>query len=383
MRFSEVIGQQEAKVGLLNMVKSGKMPHALMLLGPEGNGNLSLALALAQFLQCENRHEDDSCGECNSCLKQSKFLHPDLYFTYPVIKPEKQTSPPVSTDFISEWRSALLQTSYLTYNDWMQHIGAENKQGNITAKECRQIIHQLSLKTFESSYKVQLIWLPEFLGAEGNMLLKILEEPPPKTVFVLIAESTESVLTTILSRVQIVKVPPIQESDLAAHLLRNFEMDEPVAARISRIADGNMNAALVIAEGQQSANDKVLRQWLLQCFALKQKPNSDGFRELTLWVDDFAKAGRENQKIFFRYALFFIQECLRISALGKSDKLEGEELSFAQKFTSRLAIEDLEKIQKIISQMHYYVERNANPKILLMSSSFQIAGVLKQENVEV
>lgn len=382
MKFSEVIGQTEAKADLINMVQGGKMPHAIMLLGPEGNGNLSLALALAQYLQCDNRQAEDSCGECNSCTKNQKLFHPDVYFTYPVIKPEKQTTPPVSADFITEWRSAVQQSAYLTYNDWMQHIGAENKQGNITARECRQIIHQLNLKTYESTYKIQLIWLPEYLGAEGNMLLKILEEPPQNTVFVLVAESTDQVLTTILSRVQIVKVAPINEVDLANYLLSNFEMEESTAYRIARIAEGNLNTALVVAEGQQSANDKILRQWLLQCFALKQKPNSSGFKELTSWVDEFSKAGRENQKIFFRYALYFIQECTRISALSKSEKLEGEELSFAQKFSQRLTIHQLDKLHHILSQMHYYIERNANPKILLMSSSFEIAGVLKPQAVE-
>ena len=383
MRFSEVIGQQPVCTKLMSMAATEKVPHALMLLGPEGNGNLAIALATAQYIQCENKSETDSCGECPSCVKNQKFIHPDVHFTFPVIKRDGKTSPPLSADYILEWRSALQQNAYMSYNDWMQNIGAENKQGNITAEECRQIIHQLSLKTYESGYKIQIIWLAEYLALTGNILLKSLEEPPPNTIFILLAENSELILSTILSRVQIVKISQIEDDAIQLALQKRFEMDDIAAKRIARIADGNFNAALNMAEGEENANDKTLRNWLLYCFNLKQKPSSDNSKNLLDWVDDFAKTGRENQKIFLKYALFFLRECAMLSLMGKSEKLDGEELAFATKFSKLLETEQLETLSKIFNSMYYHIERNANPKILFWSNSFKIASVFKKEEVMV
>ena len=381
MKFLEVIGHKEVKSKLIRMVRGGKTPHAIMLLGPEGNGNLAVALALTQFVQCENQSENDSCGTCPSCLRNQKFIHPDVHFSFPVYKPEKKNSPPVSADYMTNWRSALAQNAYMSYNDWMQYIEAENKQGKITADECREIIHHLSLKTYENGYKIHIIWLAECLGNEGNILLKSLEEPPPKTVFILIAESSEHMLTTILSRVQIIKVNAIDDEDLKEALLKKFEMDENTAKRIARISDGNLNTAISIADGAENANDATLRQWLLCCFNLKQKPSADNTKNLNEWIDEFSKTGRENQKIFLKYALFFLRECSQVSILGQSGKLEGDELQFASKLSARLSAEQFETLSKIFSRMSYYIERNCNPKILFMSNSFKIASVFKNEEV--
>jgi DNA polymerase-3 subunit delta' len=381
MRFKEIIGQEELKQKFTGMLRSGKFPHALMLTGPTGNGGLPLALAIAQYLQCENRQEDDSCGECPSCTKNKKFIHPDLYFTFPVVKPEKKTGPPVSGDYMKEWRIAITENPYLNYNDWMQAIGAENRQGNITADECRQIINHLSLKTYESSYKVQIIWLAEFLGNEGNILLKVIEEPPADTLFILLVENTEQVLNTILSRTQIVKVNPIEEEAIVAELVTRFGSDAEVAKRIARIADGNFDTASIIAAGEEKLNDRLLHKWLVSCFNLKLKPSAGNTQTLVDWIEDFAKAGRENQKVFLKYALFFLRECSLIGITGLSEKLEEEELTFASRLSARLNVEQLEALAAIFNRMYYHVERNANPKILFMSNSFKIASVFAGEEV--
>src|ERR1043165_2536000 len=177
MQFKEVIGQQDVKDKLTGMARSGRIPHAMMLLGPEGNGNLALALALAQYIQCENRSDGDSCGVCPSCSKNQKFIHPDVHFTYPVV-PRKAGEPPISTDYITEWRSAIASNVYMDVNTWLQSIGAENRQGNITVRECHEIIRGVNMKTYESTYKIQIVWLAEFLKEAGNTLLKVIEEPP-------------------------------------------------------------------------------------------------------------------------------------------------------------------------------------------------------------
>jgi DNA polymerase-3 subunit delta' len=383
MLFKEVIGQEELKQKFTGLLHSGKFPHALMLAGPTGNGGLPLALAIAQFLQCENKQQNDSCGECPSCSKSKKLIHPDVYFTYPVIKPEKQKEPPVSADFIKQWRAALAENPYLNYNDWMNAIGAENKQGNITADECRQMIHHLNLKTYESGYKVQIIWLAEFLGNEGNILLKLLEEPPANTVFILLVENVELVLNTILSRTQIVKVNPIEEEALAAALITRFELNAEIAKRIARIADGNFDTAATIAAGEENLNDRLLHKWLVSCFNLKLKPSAGNTQTLVDWIEELAKAGRENQKIFLKYALFFLRECSMIAVTGNSEKLEGEELKFAKGLSSRLNVEQLEMLAGLFNRMYYHVERNANPKILFMSNSFKIASVFAGEAVAI
>ncbi len=363
------------------MVQSGRIPHALLLMGQEGNGSLALALALTQYIQCEQRTENDSCGTCGPCVRNQKFIHPDVHYTYPVIRPEKKKEPPVSADFITEWRSALSANPYMSYNDWMQGIGAENKQGNITAEECRSIIHQINLKTFEEGYKVQIIWLAEYLGYEGNILLKVLEEPPPQTVFILVVENSELILNTILSRTQIVKVSAIDDDDVKEALLRMYDMDESSAMRIARMSEGNLNAAVQIASGEENANDKLLHRWLVCCFNLKLKPTSVNTQNLNDWIEEISKTGRENQKIFIRYALFFIRECSRISVVGESEKLDGEELKFATGLSARLNTESYQTLTTIFTRMHYHIERNANPKILFMSNSFRIASVFAGEEV--
>jgi DNA polymerase-3 subunit delta' len=382
MQLKEVIGQEEVKKKLRGMVASDRIPHAMMLLGPEGNGNLPLALALAQYVQCENRDADDSCGICPSCLKNQKFIHPDVHFTFPVV-PRKSGEPPVSSDYISEWRSALANNPYMNVNEWLQSIEAENRQGNITVKECHEIIKGMSLKTYESEFKIQIIWMAEFLKEAGNTLLKVIEEPPADTIFILIVENIEQVLNTIISRTQLVKVNAIDDADVQQALLKKFEMDEATARRIARIVEGNFNAALVVADGHESENDKLLHKWLAACFNLKQKPSASNSQTLFEWIEEVAKIGRENQKTFLKYALFFLRECALVGLTGHSEKLEGEELKFAKGLSAKLETEQFETLSRIFNRLSYHIERNANPKILFLSNSFRIASVFKNEEVTI
>lgn len=380
MLFSEVIGQQLVKSKLLGMAGTGKIPHALMLLGPEGNGNLALALALAQFIQCEDKQAEDSCGKCPACVKNQKFIHPDVHFTFPVV-PKKSGEAPISNDYITEWRTAIGSNIYMSVNDWLQSIGAENRQGNITVRECHEIIHGMSMKTYESAYKIQLIWLAEYLKEAGNTLLKIIEEPPANTIFILVVENIEMILNTIISRTQLVKIAAIEDEDVKAALLQRFEMDENAAKRIARISDGNFNAAQGYAAGEENANDKLLHRWLVCCFNLKLKNTPTNSSNLFEWVEDIAKIGRENQKIFLKYALFFLHQCSRIALTGGTEKLDGEELKFATGLSARLNAEQLENLSRILNLLYYHIERNGNPKILFVSNSFKIASVFKNEEV--
>lgn len=354
------------------MVLSGKIPHALMLLGPEGSGGLSLALALAQYIQCTNRTGSDSCGECASCRKNQKFIHPDIHYTFPVV-PKKSGVVPLSNDYISEWRSALATNPYMNANDWLQSIGAENRQGNITVKECHEIIRGMSMTTLDDGYKIQIIWLAEYLKEAGNTLLKVIEEPPANTIFILIVESIEQVLTTVISRTQIVKVNAIDDEDIKNELMSRFETDEDAATRIARISDGNFRAAVNYTSGAENVNDKLLHRWLVVCYNIGHKNSSANVANCINWVEEVSKIGRENQKIFLKYALFFLRECGLISATGKSEKLAGEELKFAVGLSSKLQAEQLSTVAGTINELYYSIERNGNPKILFVSTTFKIA----------
>ncbi|MCW3126382.1 MAG: polymerase subunit gamma/tau [Bacteroidetes bacterium] len=379
----------------------------MMVLGPEGSGGLPMALAIAQNLVCERRSGkkeetdlfaapsmfgdpapvaqdtaplSDACGECPACQKAAKFIHPDIHYTFPVVS-GKKTGPPVSADYIVEWRKALTENPYMNVNDWLGQITTENKQGNITVNECHEIIKGMSLKTFESKYKIQIIWMAEYLREAGNTLLKIIEEPPADTIFILVVENIELILTTVISRTQLIKLPAIEDADLAAHLRTQFEIDEKTALRIARISDGNLNAALEYANGAEHQNDAQLREWLSICLRIKGSQASEPSLKLMAFVDEISKIGRENQKIFLKYFLWFLRES-NLLALGlPSEKLEDSELDFARKLATILDPEVTGQLNELVNKVHYYVERNANPKILFLSTSFKIASILKKEEV--
>ena len=221
MQFKEVIGQQKVKDYLLKSAQSDQVSHAQLFLGPEGCGNLALAIAYAQYLQCRNKGATDACGKCSSCIKANKLIHPDIHFSYPTVGSKAK-----STDFLKEWRDAVEQQPYMNVYQWLQHIKAENKQGNITREECEAIIRKLSLRAYESTYKVLIVWMPEYLGKEGNRLLKLIEEPPVNTVFLLVAENANLILNTILSRTQQLRIHRLSDAAIKEALVERHQLSE-------------------------------------------------------------------------------------------------------------------------------------------------------------
>ena len=294
MRFSDIIGQSAVKHRLRRMADGGRLPHAQLLLGPEGSGKLALAMAYAQYVLCTDRKDGDACGKCPSCIKAGKLVHPDLHFSYPTVG-SKMTS----EAFLPQWRSAIAENPNLNANEWIQHIGAENKQGNITKEECVSIIRKLSLKTFESTYKVLIMWLPEYLGKEGNRLAKLIEEPPERTLFILVAERQELILNTILSRCQIVNVRGLNDEDIQAGLAQKH-VGQDQAARIAYLANGNYNEALKLVHHSENDHAQLFLQWM-----------RNGYQgnpvKMVEWSENFAGQGRENQKHFLQYALHFLR----------------------------------------------------------------------------
>ncbi|MEM9529159.1 MAG: hypothetical protein AAGA31_21290, partial [Bacteroidota bacterium] len=289
-------------------------------------------------------------------------------FAFPTVG-TRMTSDP----FLPQWREALKEAPYLEANDWLQRIGAENKQGNITREACANIIRKLNLKTFEGRYKIMLIWLPEYLGNEGNRLLKMIEEPPEDTVFLLVAERAELILNTILSRCQLTKLsPPNGEEMTAGLVVKGLEEERATAA--ARLADGNYNLAQSLAENEAVSHGPRFLTWMRACF-------QGSAAALTSWTDEFAKLGRENQKHFLRYALHFWREFLVLSVTGNKDgnvRLPTPELESARKLLPIVDHDQLADITTIISECTEHVERNANPKILFLDAGLRIHQILRR-----
>jgi DNA polymerase-3 subunit delta' len=367
MQFSTIIGQHDIKQRLINTVADNRVSHAQLFLGPEGSGSLALAVAYAQYLSCEDKQSNDSCGVCSSCRKYQKLVHPDLHFSYPFFAKHKDDT---ALTFMEEWRDALIKHPYLSLDIWRNYLEAENKQANINIAECHQIIKKLSLKPFESQYKILILWLPEYLDKSGNALLKIIEEPQPNTLFLLVAQNQDQILNTILSRTQLIKIPCLNDSIVKQYLMDEHHQTDHAASEIAFLSNGNLTEALAMLGSDENNYHDILIKWLRMCFSNKGM-------EVMNFVDILAKMGRENQKNFMRYGISYIREiCMIIAGAGNLVHLPANELDTAQKMTKVMTLEMAEAISNILEKAHYHVERNANPKILFLDVSLQIISVL-------
>ncbi|TDH24070.1 hypothetical protein EXU57_16450 [Segetibacter sp. 3557_3] len=396
MLFKDVIGQTDVKERLAEMVQQNRLSHALLFLGKEGSGALPLALAFAQYLVCEKVNRKvaapagfalfdtpelaaapplnlyDSCGECASCVRSQGLMHPDIHFSYPVIT-KKSGDKPISTVFINEWREFVKQLPFGNVYDWLQFIGAENKQGNITAEECNDIIRQMSLKSFESGYKILLMWMPEYLGKEGNKLLKLIEEPPPNTLFILVAESEELILQTILSRTQLVKVPLLANEDVEEALISRNHTPAEQARQVAAIAEGNYREALNLLQHSEEDWQGLLREWLNA--TLKAGPAAQ-----VKWVGTMAELGREKQKQFLRYFNHLLEQSIRIRVLGPERvTLSGNEKDFAQRLNKIAGVSQQQAIIEELDKAAYFIERNANAKMLFHALTIKLLHIIQDK----
>lgn len=376
MFFTDVIGQEEIKKKLINSVKESRVSHTQLFLGPEGSGNLALALAFAQFVNCEDKSPEDSCGKCASCVKSQKMIHPDIHYSYPTFKLKSGSeNPALSSDFLPLWREAVFKNPYRNVSEWLDFINAENKQGNISAAECRAIIHTLSLKTYESEYKILLLWRAEYLLKEGNILLKLLEEPSDKTLLILVAENRDQLLSTILSRTQILSIPRLTDADLLQVLTTKHELSHEAAAKIVRRAEGNYNEALRLLLHVEDNNQELFNRWMRLLFT----PNAP---ELMRWVDEISKIGRESQKSFFRYALEFLHECLMLQQVGEQQsRLYEDEKRLGNWLAEKMSFADWQSMADHFDKSHYYIERNAHPKILFLQLSLNMQPIISRKKL--
>ncbi|MCB0641968.1 MAG: hypothetical protein KDC44_10030 [Phaeodactylibacter sp.] len=369
MKFSNILGQASNTALLRQLVQQGRTPHALLLLGPEGSGKLTAALALAQYMLCTNRGED-ACGECSHCKKAAKWIHPDIHYTFPTVGTNI-----TSERFLPEWRTALSENPYMDVNQWLQRIGAENKQGNINKEECVRIVRKLSLKAFEGQVKVLILWLPEYLGREGNRLLKLIEEPPAQTHFILVAENQELILNTILSRCQLVKFNALEDAAVVRGLQEQHGLSEDRALEIAHLADGNFNEALELMAKAENDLANLFLDWLRKCYL------GNGL-ELLEWSDRLADLGREQQKHLLRYALHFLEEFLLLKATGRTAlRLRASELETARRMQQVIELDQLEQLVERLTDAIYHIERNANPKVLFLHLGIQIHKILRRKSL--
>ncbi|MDF7813278.1 DNA polymerase III subunit delta [Hymenobacter sp. YC55] len=376
MRFSDIPGQQQVKQVLVQSVRRNHVAHAQLFRGAEGSGALALALAYSTFLNCEQRgaEDEDSCGHCPSCQKIDKLVHPDLNFIVPVTTTKAVAKDAVSSKFMAEWRSFVLANPYQGLNDWMQHIGAENKQGSISKEESLQLLKLVSLKAFEAKFKIVVIWLPELMHpAAANAVLKLLEEPPPATVFLLVSYAPEQLLPTIISRVQPVVVRPLSENELTDWLHTAHEVPEVKARQLAQLSEGNPGAALAAQNAATADHDyfTLFVRWMRLCY-------SNNVSEMLTTSDDFQKLGRENQKEFMQFALVLLRKVLLYGLDPQLvPHLPAAEQQFVNGFSRFVTPRNADPLTRELNDAHYHIERNANPRMVFVDVSLRVAELLK------
>jgi DNA polymerase-3 subunit delta' len=389
MKFSDIIGQEPLKQRLKRTVLDNRVSHAQLFLGPEGSGKLALALAYAQYINCRKRTPEDSCGECPSCKKYSKLIHPDLHFIYPINKTKEVDDKKIfSKDFIIPWREFLLQNNYyVSLPDWYEKIGIEKKQGMINADEADGINRSLAYKAYEAEYKVMIIWMVEKMNAtSANKLLKNLEEPSAKTLFILISENQEQIIATILSRAQLIKFPRLKDAAIQQALEQHNNINPGDASKIARLADGNYTVALMLAGKTGSGSISLetererfttFREWMRRCFTIS--PNLKDYDKLQEIIPLLIGDGsREKQKEMLAYSLDIFRVCLQYN-VGNHHlvKLDGEELDFVKNFSKFIHPRNINYFDEEFNRAIFHIERNANAQIVLTDLSHLIARILK------
>lgn len=401
MQWNDVIGQVDTRRQLIQLVQQNRLSHAMLLLGNEGSGVLPLSIAFAQYLvalpsSANAGQTPDLFGNTETApasqdgiptpeaifntpayQRAVQLLHPDLHFSYPVI-PRKSGDKPISTDYASEWRSFIQEQPYGNVYDWLQFIGAENKQGNITAAECADIQRKLSLKTFESDYKVLVMWMPEYLGNEGNKLLKLIEEPPANTIFILAAENESLILPTILSRCQIIRLPPLATVDIEDALIQNAAAEPTQARQIAAVSEGNYREALRLLQHTEEDWQQLLREWLNAL--MKFGPAAQ-----VAWVDKISQLGRERQKQFIRYFSHLLEQATRLRVFEAMPQhqpvMPEKERDFAIRLNHITGLAEQKAIMEELDKTSYAIERNANAKIQFLALSIKLYHLIADKSL--
>jgi DNA polymerase III subunit delta' len=371
MRFSDIPGLQNVKQVLVEAAKSNHIAHAQLFVGTEGCLNLPLALAYATYLHCENKG-DDACGTCAACSKNKKFIHPDTHFVFPLsnVKGDKDEDR-FKAEITKAWRVFLTEQPFGNLDDWTNSYGGEDKQALISREESREIVKALSLKPFESPHKVMIIWQPELMHpSAANGILKILEEPPPHTYFILITNAADRLLPTIISRTQIVSVPLLSDDEIESHLKDNYGTDATRASKVAQLADGNINLAIKLLEKEEDDNTQHFTRWMRACF-------KRSYGELVSISEEYHGLDKLSQRNRITYSINMMRETmLHISGANAINRTRGDEFKFVQDFSKVMNLEKIEKSFKLMNDASYHLERNGSAKMIFLDLSLQISKTL-------
>ncbi len=373
MQFKDIIGQEAVRDTLLTAVNNNRISHAQLFTGEQGTGKLALAIAFAQYISCTNRQGNDSCGECPSCKKYQKLIHPDLHFVFPVVKSGNLKNP-VSDDYLDQWRGKVLDNPYFDLNEWYSCLGAENSQGMIYVSESEKIIHKLNFKTYESEYKIMIIWQPEKMNIQcANKLLKMIEEPPSRTVFLLVSDNPDSIIKTILSRTQRIKIPRIDTDTLSLSLVKKYAIEPAKAGTLARLASGSWSKACSLVETteQDLQNLEAFKTIMRHCWSRK-------VLEIIEWSKELSALGRERQKSFLLYALKMIRENF-IMNIDRSELvyMSDEEKSFSQNFSPYINEANVLNIYSELERSHADISRNGNAKIVFLDMGLKLVKLIR------
>lgn len=372
MKFSAIPGLTGVKKVLTDAAASNHIAHAQLFVGADGALNLPLALAFATYLHCENRKDDDACGVCPACSKNIKFIHPDTHFVFPLsnVKADKDEDR-FKADILKAWRTFLIENPFGRLDDWTNSYGGEDKMALISKEESREIVKTLSLKPFESPYKVMIIWQPELMHpSAANGILKILEEPPPRTYFILVTNAADRLLPTIISRTQIVTVPLLEDAELEGYLRERHALDPSRAARIAQLADGNLSLARRLLEKEEDNNTQVFTDWMRACF-------NKSYGTLVSFADQYHGMDKLSQRNLMNYSINMMRETmLHVAGANAINRTRGDELEFVQRFSKVMNLEKIERSFNLINEASYHLERNGSAKMIFLDLSLKVSETL-------
>ena len=369
MKFEEIPGQFNLKNELINTFNNKKIPHSLLITGEYGFGSLAIAYAFASYIQCNDRSESDKCGICPACKKTDKLIHPDIGFTFPILNLDKK--PKSSIDFIAEWRDYFIVNKFGDLNDWLGSIGAEGKNANINKASIEDISSFFTNSVYEGNKKIMIVWCAELIGHEGNRLLKLIEEPPPNSLIILVTNDLNQILKTIQSRCRIFRIPPIADEEIFKYLkVKNIEEDS-VSSQLVKTADGNLNQLEKLLESEQNDLFEIFLRWL----NISYQGNSEKMLSIS---EEFSRFGKENLKKYFAYLLFFLEQVIISFSLDDQIlKLNDKEIEAKEKLKKLISKDKTIKFVELIENNIQKINRNANLKLMIFDSSIKLNKIFK------
>ncbi len=374
MRFNTIPGLIEVKEHLISIVTQNKVAHAQLFAGPDGSPNLAMAIAFANYLVCENKQANGECGECPACKKSFNFIHPDIQFIYPVTGTKDIASKDaLSKVFLKEWRTFLSENPFGTLEEWTMAFGGQDKQAIISVNESREIIRNLSLKAFEAEYKIVIIWLPEKMNlSSSNALLKVLEEPPGNTVFLLVTNQVDQLLTTIISRTQRLTIRKFSDEELEETLVNQHGVAAEKAQRLSRISEGNLHEALLLIDDVGDNTHEWFREWMRICFTV-------AYSQMVEFADEFSSMNKVMRKSMLVYGIGMMRETLIAGSSSQLGRTSGEDHDFAINFSKVMNTNKISGVFNLLDASLFHLERNANAKIEFLNLSLSIAEIFKSK----